>query len=108
MSTSFNIYKIPFTNSPQTFNVSLKGRLLTLSNTWNYISSTWSVDVLDGVTSEPVILAIPLITGIDLLKQYSYLALGGSIIAYTDGNSDAPPTYEDLGISSNVYFLVQQ
>jgi hypothetical protein len=49
---------------------------------------------------------MPLVTGIDLLRQYRYLGIPGSMIVYTDGDPDAPPTLENLGNESNLYYVV--
>lgn len=104
----FKTFKIPFTNQPQKFNVSLRGRLLILINRWNSIDSTWRVDVLDAITNQELILSIPLVTGCNLLKQYNFVGLDGQIIVFTKSEIFSPPTYENLGVNSNVYFAVEQ
>lgn len=104
----FNVFQIPFSNTPQSFNISLRGRLLTLVNRWNFIDSTWRVDISDAITFEDLILSIPLVTGINLLHQYKFVGLDGQIIVFTNSNIAAPPTYENLGVDSNVYFMVEK
>ena len=105
---SFNVFKIPFSNTPQRFNISLRGRLLTLVNRWNFIDETWRIDVSDAITFEDLILSIPLVTGINLLRQYKFVGLDGQIIVFTKSDIAAPPGYGNLGVDSNVYFLVEK
>lgn len=62
----------------------------------------WILDIAD-VNGVPILAGIPLITGQDLLQQFSYLNFGGSLFVSTDG-SDAVPTASNLGTSSHLYF----
>ncbi|SCD25497.1 phage baseplate plug family protein [Brucella inopinata] len=67
----------------------------------------WSLDIADTVTNTDIICGVPLVTGADLLAQYRYLGIAGSLFAYTDGEPDAVPTFDSLGADSNLYFVVQ-
>lgn len=64
----------------------------------------WVLDIADAV-GNPIVSGIPLVTGADLLAQYGYLGINGSLIAHTDRNSDAAPTFDNLGIASHLYFV---
>lgn len=99
------VFKIPLTNAPQRFNITLAGRDLILVNRWNQSEEGgWFIDIFDGVTNEPLITNIPLVVGVDLLGQYEYVELGGSLTVYTDSDENAVPTYTNLGTESNLYF----
>lgn len=99
------VFRIPLENIPQDFNITLAGRQLRIINKWNDYSG-WLLDLYDANTQAPIIMAIPLVVGCDLLAQYEYTGLKGQLIVYTDGDQNATPTLDNLGIESNLYFLV--
>ena len=100
------IYKIPLTITPQTFDITLAGRALTLTCRWNEKSAIWMLDIADATTGEVLTQSLPLVAGVDLLEQYAHLGIPGMLGVYTEGNPTAPPTFENLGIDSNLYHLV--
>lgn len=63
----------------------------------------WELDIADqaGIS---IVAGLPLITGIDLLSGLEYLGINGSLWVYTDGDSFAVPTLDNLGVESNLYF----
>lgn len=100
-----NIYKIPLSNTPQKFSITLAGVEYIMTCRWNSApGGGWFLDIDDSVTNEPILYNLPLVTGADLLKQYGYLGFGGKLIVYTDGDGDAVPTLDNLGAESNLYF----
>lgn len=99
------IFTIPLTPTPQKFNITLAGRQLTVVNVWNEHSG-WAINIIDGITNEPLISNIPLVTGADLLAQYEYVGIPGSLVVYTDGEQFTPPTETNLGGQSNLYYVV--
>ncbi len=70
-------------------------------------NSLWSIDIADVISNQDLVCGIPLVTGADLLAQYGYLNIAGSLVVYTDGEPDAVPTFDNLGADSNLYFVVQ-
>lgn len=102
------IFLLPLTNIPQEFNINLNGRELIVICKWNDMpDGGWVVDLLDFITNESIIAGIPLVSGADLLDQYEYLELGGGLVVFTDGDQNAVPTLENLGIESNVYYITE-
>lgn len=101
-------FKIPFTNTPQRFAISLAGKDYILQNVWNGENESWEITMLDGDTEEPIFASMPLVTGTDLLRQYEYLGIGGALYVYTDGDDTAVPTLANLGVESNLYFWVEE
>lgn len=97
------IYEIPLSSTPQTFQISLVGVTYTLTTQWNTFNNAWTLDIAD-INSNPIISGIPLITGVDLLAQYEYLGIGGSLQAQTDNDTDAVPTLDNLGVNGHLYF----
>lgn len=99
-------YEIPLTPEPQTFAIELGGVSRRMRFYWCKDAQCWCFDIQDqrGVD---LLTGVPVVTGTDLLGQYAYMGLGGSIVAQTDHQPDAVPTFANLGTSGRVYFVVQ-
>lgn len=97
-------YEIPFSATPQTFTITLNGIAYKLTVKWNTIAQAWVMDI-GNASNNPIVQGIPLITGADLLAQYQYLGIGGSIICQTDNDTNAVPTYDNLGKTSHVFYI---
>ncbi len=98
-------YEIPLSAEAQTFTISLGGADYNLSLLWNMVSNSWTLDILDA-QNIPLVRGIPLVANVDLLAPYPYLNFGGQLIAQTDGSPNIPPTYDNLGANSHLYFVV--
>jgi hypothetical protein len=48
---------------------------------------------------------IPLVTGVDLLSQYSYLGIPGALLVTTDRGAGEVPTFDGLGVTSHLYYV---
>lgn len=105
------IYKIPLVvGTPQSLSVTFGVTEYRLSLRYRDVDNDqglWTLDVADVVTNKDIVCGIPLVTGADLLAQYKYLNIAGSLGVYTDGEPDAVPSFENLGQDSNLYFVVQ-
>lgn len=64
----------------------------------------WYLDVFDD-SGSPIVCGVPLVTGENIFKQYAYLGLPPTWVT-TDGDPYAPPTWDNLGLLSHVYFVV--
>lgn len=98
-------YEIPLSSTPQTFKITLAGVQYQMTVKWNWVNASWVLDIADS-SGTMIIAGIPLVTGADLLEQYGYLNFGGRMICQTDNDPDAVPTYDNLGTTGHVYFLV--
>lgn len=102
------VYKIPLTNIPQFFDISLKGVDYRMTCRWNdALEGGWFLDFALALTGEILVTNIPLTTGLDILEPYSYLGIGGSMVVLTDNDEDAVPNLDDLGTQSNLYFITE-
>jgi len=101
------VYKIPLSNVPQRFELSLAGTDYIMVVRWFSGMGLWVFSLLESDTERILINDRPLVTGCDLLEQWAYLKLGGSMICFTSGNEDLPPTLENLGGEANLYFIVE-
>lgn len=100
------LFVIPVTNIPQTFDISLAGTVYTVTCKFNSASDAgWALDFVDTQSGTPVFLNAPLITGADILSGLEYLGINGQLFIYTDGDPDAVPTLNNLGVESNLYFV---
>lgn len=98
-------FVIPLLAISQTFDIALAGVNYTLACRWNdAVDAGWTLDIADADTSLPIVANIPLITGADCLSGLDYLGIDGELIVYTDGDETAVPTFQNLGIESNLYF----
>lgn len=97
-------FEIPLTPTPQAFAITLAGVTYQMTLQWRAADGGgWALDMADD-NGVPIVRGIPLVTGADLLAQYGYLALGGSMFVQTDHSPDAVPTFENLGVASHLYF----
>lgn len=93
-------FEIPLRAVNQRLSIGLAGVVYSLLVTWR---NGWVFDLYTA-TGAPVLLGVPLVTGADLLAQYEYLNLGGSLYVTTDGDPEAVPTSANLGTNSHLYF----
>ncbi len=105
---ALNAFRIPLMNIPQKFAIDLNGRSFVMECKYNPEEVSWNISLFDGDTAETIFTNMPLVTGVDLLKQYAHLGIDGSFIVYTDGNQFTVPTETNLGAESNLYYLVEQ
>jgi hypothetical protein len=99
-------FLIPLTNIPQSFEIALGGVNYTMTCRWNAaLDAGWCFDLADADSGVLIVSNVPLITGADCLSGLEYLGIPGQMVVYTDGNELAVPTYENLGVESNLYFL---
>ncbi len=97
-------FEIPLTPQAQTFSVVLAGVSYNMKLRWCSPAAAWILGISDA-NGDLLIDGIPLITGADLLAQYEYLGIGGSLVAQTDHDINAPPTYDNLGGNGKLYFI---
>lgn len=104
MTTTF---EIPLTPEPQIFTINIVGVTYKMSLLWNYVSNNWNLDMLLA-DNTPFIRGIPLVANTNLFEQYNYLNIGGQLIARTDndGPDDINPTFDNLGKTSHLYFII--
>lgn len=100
------IFTIPLTNTPQRFAIDLNGKSYLVSCVWNGEAPAWELSLFDADTEEPIFAGLPLVSGLDLLAQYGYHQIGGSLYVYTDGDEHASPTLDNLGGEANLYYVV--
>jgi len=101
-----NAFLLPLTPSQnQEFDVSLNGVTYHLIFKWNKLSAAWDLDIQD-VQRNKILSGIPLVTGCDLLEQYSYLKINGALVVQNSDGSFNVPTFANLGSIGNLYFLV--
>jgi hypothetical protein len=98
-------YLIPLQPTNQKVQVTLAGKLYTLTVRWNEMNQAWTLDLGDG-SGNALVSGIAVVTGEDLLAPYKHLGIGGQLIAQTTNEKDAVPTMANLGSAGNLYFVV--
>jgi len=98
-------YKVPLTSGAQTLTVNMAGVQYQLVVRWCAPSSCWVLDIYTA-TGDTILLALPLVTGTDLLGQFKHLNIGGELRVESDEDLTAVPQYNDLGVSGHLYFVI--
>ena len=102
---SVSIFEVPLNGQPQTLRITLGNVPYQLTVRWRNACG-WVLDIAT-VDGAPILQGVPLVTGADLLAQYRYLGIPGSLFVSTDADPDAPPAYTNLGTASHLYFAVR-
>jgi hypothetical protein len=97
-------YEVPTASLFQTFNISLAGVNYKMTFKWNEQNNSWILDIADSA-GNALVSGVPIITGADLLEQYAYLGINGNLLAQTDHNPNAVPTFENLGSTGHLFYL---
>jgi len=100
-----SIFKIPFVNNNQKFNITLSGKNLLVTCVWNQEIPAWVLSVQDAASLEYLISGVALVTGVNLLSQFYYTGITGVLVVYTKGDPDEIPTFESLGNESQVFYI---
>jgi hypothetical protein len=100
-------YEIPTSSTPQQFSVTLNGVVYNLTLSFrNNPMAGWTLDIADA-NNINLACGLPLVTGVNLLEQYAYLGINGTLIVSTDGDFFATPTFDNLGTLSHLWFGVR-
>lgn len=98
-------FEIPLTAESQTFSVQLLGIAYQMTVQWrNNAQGGWVLDIADAAGT-PIVSGIALVTGTDLLGQYAYLGIGGSLLVLNNAGGDDAPTFTDLGTDTHLVFV---
>jgi len=98
------VQEIPLRPEPQSLQIQLGGIDYLLTLRWNEPEQSWSLDIATAL-GVALISGIAVVTGQDLVGQYGYLGFTGSLIAQTDNDPDAVPTFTNLGQLGHLYFV---
>lgn len=99
-----SVYEIPLSPEPQTFFIDLAGTTYRLTFKWCEVMAAWVLDIATAA-EVPFIMGIPVVPGVDLLKQYAYKGITGSLFVQTLDDSNAMPTFDNLGAGALVFFV---
>lgn len=99
------VYEIPLVSVPQTLQITLVGIAYTLTIYWCWPMQCWMMDMALSSTGTYLIRGNPLVTGADLLAQFTYMGIPGQLIVQTDTETLAQPTFDNLGATAHLYFI---
>lgn len=98
-------FELPLQPTAQALVVFLRSTQYRMVVKWNPFADCWVADFYDSDGVE-VLTGIAFVTGADLLEQFGYLDIGlGALLAQSDNNADAVPTFTNLGVEGHVYYL---
>jgi len=98
-------YEIPLSPQPQTLQIDLSGTIYQLTFYWSTRSASWMFNLAD-IDGNPLLMGAPVVTGINLLKQYAHLGIPGALIVQTDHDPKQVPTFTNLGLEGHVYYVL--
>lgn len=100
------VSEIPLTPSRATiFTVTLSGAAYGMRLTYDDAQDgCWILDIADEGNAL-LVAGIPLVTGVDLLAQYTYLGIPGALLVTTDRGAGEVPTFDGLGVTSHLYYV---
>lgn len=98
------VNEIPLSPDNQQFSVTLSGTTYRMRIIWR--DPVWCLDLMRS-DKTPLALNLPLVTGAELLAQYSYLDLGFKLAVVCDIPGQENPTKTDLGITSHLYAVTE-
>lgn len=102
-------YEIPLTAEAQSFDIALAGVTYHMRLYWNAVLHCWVLDILTE-DQTPLVLGIPIVTGIDLLAQYRYLGFSGHLIVQTsaglDVNAATDPNATTAAVGPGDWFII--
>lgn len=100
------VFEVPTTpGTPQQFTITMQGVTYTLRLHWCDPGSVWVLDIMDE-NQVPILQGVPLVTGADLLGQFSYLNFGGMLVVQSDPEKEVPPDFDGLGSTGHLYFVI--
>ena len=99
------VYEIPLLAAPQSFDLTLAGRIYQVRLLWqDAVEGGWFLDLSDD-QGTALLSGHPLVTGADLLEQYAHLQLGIDLRVMTSGDLTAYPTFTNLGEGCRLYMV---
>ncbi|MDE9528077.1 phage baseplate plug family protein [Xenorhabdus bovienii] len=96
------IVEIPLQAENQQFDIQLGGVTYRMQLQWRGCAG-WILDIMQP-NSEPIVMGIPLVFGVDILEQHRYLGFNGSLVFYC-GDLKNETNREELGSSQRLYFV---
>jgi hypothetical protein len=73
---------------------------------WFSAMELWCITLKDSVTETLLINNMPMVTGQNLLDQFGYLKIPGTLLCYTTGDILTPPTLANLGVEAGLFYIV--
>ena len=111
------VFEIPLEAFNEKFQISLGGVEYGIRTLWNVPANCWMIDIYDDA-DVPILAGTPLVTGADLLAQYTYLHIGNNLqpgssdiqlIVMTTAVGRSPdeiPTQTNLGTDGKLYYVI--
>lgn len=102
-----DVFRFPLISENQEFDISVINRELKFFLRWNNVYGYWFFDIYEQKTLAPLILSLPITSGVNLLEGYRYVGLDVEMYLYTQGDEFKEADYDSIGKTSNVFLVVQ-
>ena len=100
------VFEIPLSPTPQKFLITLGDKEYHLTFLFRQAPEAgWIMNIYGSTenSGEPIVCGIPLVTGTDLLSQYKYLGISGSL--YINTENGLSPGFNELGTTAKLYYI---
>lgn len=110
------VFEIPLEGFNEKFHITIGGIDYGVRALWNVPAQCWMIDIYDAA-DVPILTGISLVTGTDLLGQYTYLHIGNNqqpgstdvqfvVMTTAVGRSpDETPTQTNLGTDGKLFYV---
>lgn len=92
-----------FVDPRYNYSIDLEDDVFQFTIHWNENDSAWYLDLL-GISNDVNIKGIKLVTGVNLIKPYAILELGGLYVIDNDGEG-LDPDYDNIGTRYQLYYV---
>lgn len=100
-----SIYEIPLRKGPQKFSVQLGANEYQASLAYAAApDGGWNMTIADA-DGKTLAAGVMITSGEDILQQFAYLGISGEIYAATDGDADVVPTFDNLGVGGQLFYV---
>lgn len=100
-----NTQEIPLTPDNQQFRIDIAGETLLIRTLWRD-GAGWIMDLIDDY-GQPLILGIPLVSGVNLLAQYPHLGINAQLVVTSDKGVADSPGIDNLGVSTHLLAVTE-
>lgn len=100
------VFEIPLQPQSQKFSITLSGQTYNFQVIWREAAEGgWVLDIAN-VNNVSLACGLAMVPKINLLQQYAYLGIGGSLIVETT-EEDGVPKFDTMGSATKLYYVTE-
>lgn len=98
-------FQFPLRKGPQKFSVQLGANEYQVSLAYAAApDGGWTLTIAD-LAGKTLLAGVMVTSGEDIMQQFAYLGIPGAIYAATDNDADIPPTFANLGVEGQLFYV---